>query len=465
MKKLLTDNFILKILSVFLAILIWLLVLNIEDPAKTRTITGIRVEVLNEDVVTKNNQVYSIMEGQLISVKVTGPRTVVDALTASDFRATADFKDISQADSVPINIELKKYTNQQKVTIDSISNNTIRLKIEDMVERLYDVSVKYFGALPEGYIKEGTRLETPTVTVTAPQSIQDTIKEVCVSIDLTDATADFASVYSVRITDRNGVDLSQMNDHVFVDIPNIQAETIIYYTKQLPILYETVEGLQANMEVKSIYLSKNEVGVKGKKEVLDAIENITLPTKDIVIDENEREISREFLLEECLPEGVYLYDDEESVVFTISATANIKKTITVHASDIAIKNIPEGLDASIVTTGNVNIVVEGIEEDIEKLKENEMIPFVSLKGLHEGISEVKVEVQLPEGIVMASDVSVQVNLTNTDSRQSSSQINEQTTTSEQTTATTQKPSQEGGSDSSGSQETTTYEETTGQEET
>ena len=106
MKSRLTDNLILKILSVLMAILIWIVVLNINDPSKTRLISGIKVAVENESVITDNNQVYTITEGQLISVKVTGPRTIVDSLKADDFTATADFKDLSQADSVPIDREI-----------------------------------------------------------------------------------------------------------------------------------------------------------------------------------------------------------------------------------------------------------------------------------------------------------------------------------------------------------------------
>ena len=70
MKSRLTDNLILKILSVLMAILIWIVVLNINDPSKTRVISGIKVAVENESVITDNNQVYTITEGQLISVTV-----------------------------------------------------------------------------------------------------------------------------------------------------------------------------------------------------------------------------------------------------------------------------------------------------------------------------------------------------------------------------------------------------------
>ena len=199
MKSRLTDNLILKILSVLMAILIWIVVLNINDPSKTRLISGIKVAVENESVITDNNQVYTITEGQLISVKVTGPRTIVDSLKADDFTATADFKDLSQANSVPIDVQLNEYAYQQKVTINEKSNNTIRLDIEELVEETYEIQVKYVGIAADNYVVADTQLDRENVKITAPQSVHESIKEVCANVNIVGVSEDFETTVPIKV--------------------------------------------------------------------------------------------------------------------------------------------------------------------------------------------------------------------------------------------------------------------------
>ena len=54
------SNIGLKLLSVVLGFLVWLLVLNIDDSAVTRTIRDIPVNLVNTDAITSQNQLYTI---------------------------------------------------------------------------------------------------------------------------------------------------------------------------------------------------------------------------------------------------------------------------------------------------------------------------------------------------------------------------------------------------------------------
>ena len=52
MKKMLTNNLTLKLLSVVAAIMLWLVVMNIDDPYTYRDFSPVQVTMLNENVVT-----------------------------------------------------------------------------------------------------------------------------------------------------------------------------------------------------------------------------------------------------------------------------------------------------------------------------------------------------------------------------------------------------------------------------
>ena len=88
MKEKLGNDLILKVFSLVLAILLWLFVINTEDPVITKSFSNIPVDMLNEQVLDELNRTYKITEGSTVSFTVKGKKTVLDKLKKSDFRAT-----------------------------------------------------------------------------------------------------------------------------------------------------------------------------------------------------------------------------------------------------------------------------------------------------------------------------------------------------------------------------------------
>ena len=62
MRRRLTANWGLKILAFFSAVLMWLVVVNIDDPVTDKTYSGIPVSVINEEIVTTTNRTYQIVD-------------------------------------------------------------------------------------------------------------------------------------------------------------------------------------------------------------------------------------------------------------------------------------------------------------------------------------------------------------------------------------------------------------------
>lgn len=467
MKNKLTDNLILKVLSVLMAILIWIVVLNINDPNKTRIITGVKVEVMNESVITDNGQVYTITEGQLINVTVTGPRTIVDSLKASDFTATADFKDLSQANSVPINVEINEYAYQQKVTINKTSYNTIQLSIENLTEEEYDVEVRYAGTAADNYVVAETKLDSPTVKVTAPESVHENIKQVSVTVDISGAAKDFEVTVPVKVYDSKAVELVQAENNVSVDTTNIKASNTVYYTKKIPVVYDEITGRVNGLEISRISLSMNEVSIMGRKEAVDEVTQLVLPTESIVIDGTGSEVSREYDLEELLPTGVCLNNTSKTLTLTVFLEETVQKVLTINVADIGIKNIPDGMDASIVDSGTVSITIEGTKQIIDGLDTDSISAFVSLRYLEEGITSVPVELQLAEGVEQVTNATVRISLTSTESRQTTEPEITEPGTTDQPVSSQQESTTEAGEATTGTQqpETTTQDNSTQQQET
>ena len=57
MKNQILDHFGLKVLSLIIAIVIWVIVANVDDYTTTKQISGIEIEFINGDDITEKNKV------------------------------------------------------------------------------------------------------------------------------------------------------------------------------------------------------------------------------------------------------------------------------------------------------------------------------------------------------------------------------------------------------------------------
>ena len=64
-------------------------IVNVSDPSTRVTVSGVKVELVNTEVLIENEYIYEVIEGNVIEVSVRGPRTIVENLEAADFKATA----------------------------------------------------------------------------------------------------------------------------------------------------------------------------------------------------------------------------------------------------------------------------------------------------------------------------------------------------------------------------------------
>lgn len=68
-----------RILAVIVAVLVWIIVVNVSDPIIESTYSGVPVEILNADLISKQNQTYEILDdSNTISVTITAKRSIND---------------------------------------------------------------------------------------------------------------------------------------------------------------------------------------------------------------------------------------------------------------------------------------------------------------------------------------------------------------------------------------------------
>lgn len=412
MKKKLTNNLGFKILSVVLAILLWLIVVNVSDPEKTTTITNIPITVLNEEAVTGQEKVYEIISGRTATVEVTGPRTIIDSLEASSFRATADLSKLSMTNAVEIDVELVTVSYRSKVDIDV--QTTMKIQIENLVNKEFTAEVSDRGTVADGFVIYNRTMAEDLVEVTAPESVMDTIAKVGVSVNVSGAYEDFTVTEKFQAYDNRGNVIDAESNNISFSIQETEIKVTVYPVKQIAIIYEIDETDYPNTIFSSITISRDHIMIAGKSEGLAAINELVLDTSMLQVTQNNSSYELRYDINELLPDGVYVYGDDNSITIKVETDAIITRTFTVPVNDIGIKSLGEGYSAAHETTGTIAYVLRGRKSVLEQLSTEDNSLFVSTKDLAEGEYNLAVQMDLEDGIELVQPVYVRVKITEKD---------------------------------------------------
>ena len=408
MKRKLTNNISLKILSVFLAIMLWLVVINVSDPEKTSTISNIPITIINEDAITGQEKVYDIIAGAKASVRVTGPRTIIDSLDADSFKATADLSKLSLTGAVGVEVELVQPSYRSKVDIDV--KTTMKVTVEDLIHKEFVAEVSDRGSLAEGYVIYDRKMAESLVEVIAPQSVMATIAKVCVVVHVTGAKEDFTVNAKFQAYDNRGMTINAERNNIKFSIPSTKVDVTVYPIKQIPFVYEIDETKYPNAIITATNISRENLIIVGKAENLSKIDKIVLDTSSLEItpDKNSYELS--YTLKNLLPEGVYVYGEDKTVSIKVETDAIVTKSFSVPVNDIAIKSLGDGLSAAHETTGTLTYTLKGRKSLLDKFVVEDNPLFVSTKDLTVGDYNLEVLMNLDEGLELVRKVYVKVKI-------------------------------------------------------
>ena len=107
MKKKLGNNLGLKILSFVIAILVWLFVVNVNNPIGTKSFVISDVQLLNEAYIDADGKMCMQDEQQVpIRVTIKAQRKILDRISLDDIRAVADLQQAVSLNTYPVMVPI-----------------------------------------------------------------------------------------------------------------------------------------------------------------------------------------------------------------------------------------------------------------------------------------------------------------------------------------------------------------------
>lgn len=367
MKTLFTKNPGLKIISVVAAFVLWLVVVNVDDPVISKTYTGIAVEITNEDVLAQQGKCYDILDDSAtINVVVTAHRSVLDGMSRDYIKATADLKQLTSIDTVPIEVRSTRFADR----IDSVTtrDSSIKLRIENLVRKEVTVATGYEGEPAEGYILSGVENPLSSVIVDGPESVVSRIAKVMATADITGVNNDLTVTEPLHAYD---------SDNELIDDPRItlsrtvtEIKYIIYATKTIPISsgYSGTPASGYGIEG-PVITEPSSVVIAGRGENFDDMEVVYISPDKVLIEGASSTVQTTVSVADALPTGVIFADADfdPNVTVTINIAENQRKVIEVPLSNVTVENVPEGYTANIADIGgSFPVEIQGIGDAYDR---------------------------------------------------------------------------------------------------
>ena len=186
MIKFITQNWSVKLLSLFLALILWFFVTG-EQTSEIGFSVPLELKNIPKGLMVVND-VPSV-----IDVRVSGPRTILSNLRPSDFTLAVDLKGAHSVVTSFGRLE-NRIQVPSALKVSRLSPSILDVRLEAVAEATLPVRVAVNGKPPQGYRLVSVEVNPPAVTVQGAQSEIRKIREVVTeSISIGDATESFSA--------------------------------------------------------------------------------------------------------------------------------------------------------------------------------------------------------------------------------------------------------------------------------
>ncbi len=368
MKNRIFHNWLLKLTSVVCAVMLWIIIYSVEDPAASTTIYNVPVTLTNTEVVTDNNQVYEVLDGTDVVRRITiqSTRSVIDSLNDSDIRVEADFTKMKLDGTIELKISSDRHNDS--ITFKS-SAEEMKVSVEDRKERNLSLGVSLTGEPEEGYIVGSSKLLQNRISVSGAESVINSISKAVAVVDIADTTADVYAYADIILLDADGKEIPK--DKIDMSMKTVSTTVEILATKVVSVVYEVsgeaAEGYFATGEADC---EVGEILIAGQEAALTKVTEITVAGEDMSVEGAEADVVVKVDLDNYLPAGIIRAEDEWNgqVEVTMPIVPIVNREYVIRMGQVQLINIPEGYTVDhILKSAEMTVVVRGPEHLVEAL--------------------------------------------------------------------------------------------------
>lgn len=410
MKKIIFNNIGLKILALLIAVIVWWVVMNIDDPLVKKTINGVSVELRNDDDLIDKGYIYEVESGNVIAITVWAPESVAKELKSSDFIAYADLSQLSPlTDTANITVECVKSDVKNDIKEITSKIQVVKLSIDNKQTAEVPVTTAIVGNPAENYVIGDISISQNKIDITGAASVIEKIVRAEIKYDVSNMMQSVNEMVTPVFYDENNnvVDTGAIQ----LSRNSLRLSVVINPTKWIGITINPSVTVADDYKMVGYSLSFDQVKIAGTQESLANISAIDLPSDAIELTDVTESQDCVVNLANYLKASYKIVSGTTELTVHIDIEPMVVKSYIVRKNGIVVNNLGDGLEAQIEDS-YIEVKVKAIQEVHDSFNMDVLNPNIDLKGY--GPGEYEVPVILSEDLnnyILAGNVTVKVNIT------------------------------------------------------
>ena len=396
------------LLATLIAVGLWLYVVTVVNPEWSETFYNIPVVLENETQLTERGLMLTSKETPTVTLRLSGNRTDMIKLNASNITIKADLSRIYSAgeQSLGYTIVYPGDVPSNAFQIISQTPQQITLSVSEWKSKEVDVKPNLTGAVPEQYIAfNKVTLNHEKIIITGPSAVVDKITMAKVTVDLNGQTSTISREFDYELCDENGEPVD--DSLIKTNIEQVSCTVKIQQWKDIELRLDVVDGGGLKREDCTISIDPLTIRVAGSAQQLEGLDYLVLKT--IHLDE-----LYEGFFEICpilLPDGVTSLDEKSEAKVTVSIPELPTREIKVE--NIEAINPPSGMTPQLIGVSKT-ITIRGPQNKLDAIKPENLKIQVDFSAAETGYNLYPVTVIIDEayadsvGAMASTDIGIQV---------------------------------------------------------
>ena len=364
-------NIVARIAAVLIAIALWVLIVDYQNPVMTMEINGVAPLYIGAEELAQKD--LHIVSGAVntVNLKVRATRKALVNLDKSKVTANVDVLGFQAAGTTTLSYKISIPDS----TISVVSSTPAFLQVEcDLyTSKTVEIRPSKDVAAADGFFVSDVQVSPKTVVISGYKKQVDKVAYAVTTLKKQGIKDNFSDYSAFELYDAQDQKLTWTN--LSAEPQNVLSEVTVLPCKTLPVLVNLIADDILNPDNITFEYAPKTIKVAAKKEVLDTMENLVLGT--FTSADLDGQMTKTYT--PILPEGVFMVSDPPQIQVSYKLTG--LRIISLETSQIVFVNASAGLKP-LPESQTIDIILRGDDKKLAALTVEQLILRCNLDGIN-----------------------------------------------------------------------------------
>ena len=409
MERLKESRWVYILLSILMAVVVWLYVRTVQDTASDFTIYNVPVQVINTRTLNERGLTVAGLSDKTVNVTVNAPWSVQRNLNRNNVTVSVDVSTITEAGTFELGCLLRLPANVDTTGAYFPSDQettAISVTVDTLATETMNVEVRLEGDVAEGY-QAGTPVADPeTVTISGTPDAVAQVRRVVAVLEAEDLNQSFAGNLPLVLLDQDGNRIMDSNVTLSQDTAYVTLTVGVVKEVNLTVNLIAGGGASADNGTVAVDIFPQTITVVGTQEELENLTEISLGSVDLSQVIGTSTITMPIELSPTLENADGITGAQ------VTVTVSGLETRSFDVTDIQVTGVPDPYQAELVTTTRT-VVVRGSASVLDQIDASQLwitadLSDVAGTGIRSVPAQVYLNASSEVGVIGTYTISVNI---------------------------------------------------------